>query len=174
MFPPPSCSPYPYIFRDWDCLPGLRSGRGSDFHSDTVSQQERSTSMSFRLLRCNHRHCVFTIDEELRHFKILHDRWKARPINTTAWPPCGNFYLQSLCKSLRQYLPFLCIWSICRRIPYAFSLDKISENPGFAAFSTLSYYNALVYSFYDSCCFHRYIPSNGEDCPSYHLDAMTC
>ena len=40
--------------------------------------QERSTSMSFKLLRCNHRHCVFTIDEELRHF-FLEDRpsWTA-------------------------------------------------------------------------------------------------
>ena len=35
--------------------------------------QERSTSMSFKLLRCGHRHCVFTIDEELRHF-FLEDR----------------------------------------------------------------------------------------------------
>lgn len=30
--------------------------------------QERSTSMSFKLIHCTHRHCVFTIDEELRHF----------------------------------------------------------------------------------------------------------
>lgn len=35
--------------------------------------QERSTSMSFKLIRCTHRHCVFTIDEELRHF-FLEDR----------------------------------------------------------------------------------------------------
>lgn len=35
--------------------------------------QERSTSMSFKLIRCTHRHCVFTIDEELRHF-FLKDR----------------------------------------------------------------------------------------------------
>lgn len=35
--------------------------------------RERSTSMSFKLLRCHHRHCVFTIDEELRHF-FLEDR----------------------------------------------------------------------------------------------------
>lgn len=35
--------------------------------------QERSASMSFKLIRCSHRHCVFTIDEKLRHF-FLEDR----------------------------------------------------------------------------------------------------
>ncbi len=35
--------------------------------------QERSNSMAFKLIRCTHRHCVFTIDEELRHF-FLEDR----------------------------------------------------------------------------------------------------
>ena len=35
--------------------------------------QERSASMSFQLIQCTHRHCVFTIDEELRHF-FLEDR----------------------------------------------------------------------------------------------------
>lgn len=35
--------------------------------------QARSASMSFKLIRCTHRHCVFTIDEELRHF-FLEDR----------------------------------------------------------------------------------------------------
>jgi hypothetical protein len=35
--------------------------------------QDRSTSMSFKLIRCTHRHCVFTIDEDLRHF-FLEDR----------------------------------------------------------------------------------------------------
>ena len=35
--------------------------------------QERSTRMAFKLLNCTHRHCVFTIDEELRHF-FLEDR----------------------------------------------------------------------------------------------------
>lgn len=34
---------------------------------------DRSTMMSFKLIRCTHRHCVFTIDEELRHF-FLEDR----------------------------------------------------------------------------------------------------
>ena len=34
---------------------------------------DRSTNMSFKLIRCTHRHCVFTIDEELRHF-FLEDR----------------------------------------------------------------------------------------------------
>lgn len=34
---------------------------------------DRSTKMSFKLVRCTHRHCVFTIDEELRHF-FLEDR----------------------------------------------------------------------------------------------------
>lgn len=34
---------------------------------------DRSTQMSFKLIRCTHRHCVFTIDEELRHF-FLKDR----------------------------------------------------------------------------------------------------
>lgn len=29
---------------------------------------DRTTSMSFKLIRCSHRHCVFTIPEELRHF----------------------------------------------------------------------------------------------------------
>lgn len=35
--------------------------------------QERSNAMSFKLIQCAHRHCVFTIDEELRHF-FLDDR----------------------------------------------------------------------------------------------------
>lgn len=35
--------------------------------------QERSNAMSFKLIQCTHRHCVFTIDEELRHF-FLEDR----------------------------------------------------------------------------------------------------
>ena len=35
--------------------------------------QQRSTQMSFKLLLCTHRHCVFTIDDELRHF-FLEDR----------------------------------------------------------------------------------------------------
>lgn len=35
--------------------------------------QERSTQMAFKLIRCTHRHCVFTIDDELRHF-FLEDR----------------------------------------------------------------------------------------------------
>ena len=30
--------------------------------------QERSTSMAFKLVNCTHRHCIFTIDEELRLF----------------------------------------------------------------------------------------------------------
>ena len=29
---------------------------------------DRATSMSFKLIKCTHRHCVFTIDEDLRHF----------------------------------------------------------------------------------------------------------
>jgi len=35
--------------------------------------QERSVSMASMLINCHHRHCVFTIDEELRHF-FLEDR----------------------------------------------------------------------------------------------------
>lgn len=35
--------------------------------------QERSASMAFKLVNCSHRHCVFTIDDELRHF-FLEDR----------------------------------------------------------------------------------------------------
>ena len=35
--------------------------------------QDRSDSMAFKLIQCTHRHCVFTIDEELRHF-FLEDR----------------------------------------------------------------------------------------------------
>ena len=34
---------------------------------------ERTTSMSFKLVHVKHRHCVFTIDEDLRHF-FLQDR----------------------------------------------------------------------------------------------------
>ena len=34
---------------------------------------DRTTSMSFKLIRCTHRHCVFTIPEQLRHF-FLKDR----------------------------------------------------------------------------------------------------
>ena len=34
---------------------------------------ERTTSMSFKLVNCQHRHCVFTIPQELRHF-FLEDR----------------------------------------------------------------------------------------------------
>ena len=35
--------------------------------------QDRSNSMAFKLIQCTHRHCVFTIDEDLRHF-FLEDR----------------------------------------------------------------------------------------------------
>lgn len=35
---------------------------------------DRTTSMSFKLLNCVHRHCVFTIPEELRHF-FLENRY---------------------------------------------------------------------------------------------------
>ena len=35
--------------------------------------QDRSNAMSFKLIQCTHRHCVFTIDEDLRHF-FLEDR----------------------------------------------------------------------------------------------------
>lgn len=35
--------------------------------------QERSNAMSFKLIQSTHRHCVFTIDEDLRHF-FLEDR----------------------------------------------------------------------------------------------------
>lgn len=35
--------------------------------------QQRSNSMAFKLIQCTHRHCVFTIDEQLRHF-FLEDR----------------------------------------------------------------------------------------------------
>lgn len=35
--------------------------------------QERSANMSFKLISCTHRHCVFTIDEDLRDF-FLKDR----------------------------------------------------------------------------------------------------
>ncbi len=34
---------------------------------------DRTTAMSFKMIRTNHRHCVFTIDESLRHF-FLEDR----------------------------------------------------------------------------------------------------
>lgn len=34
---------------------------------------DRTTSMSFKIIQCTHRHCVFTIPEELRHF-FLQDR----------------------------------------------------------------------------------------------------
>lgn len=34
---------------------------------------DRATAMSFKLVKCTHRHCVFTIDENLRHF-FLEDR----------------------------------------------------------------------------------------------------
>ena len=34
---------------------------------------ERTTNMSFKLINVTHRHCVFTIDENLRHF-FLEDR----------------------------------------------------------------------------------------------------
>ena len=35
--------------------------------------QQRSNAMSFKLIQCSHRHCVFTIDEQLRPF-FLQDR----------------------------------------------------------------------------------------------------
>lgn len=35
--------------------------------------QDRANSMAFQLIQCSHRHCVFTIDEDLRHF-FLEDR----------------------------------------------------------------------------------------------------
>lgn len=34
---------------------------------------DRATSMSFKLIQCHHRHCVFTIDEQLRQY-FLEDR----------------------------------------------------------------------------------------------------
>ena len=34
---------------------------------------DRTTSMSFKIINVQHRHCVFTIDSELRHF-FLEDR----------------------------------------------------------------------------------------------------
>ena len=34
---------------------------------------DRATSMSFKLIQCHHRHCVFTIDEQLRQY-FLDDR----------------------------------------------------------------------------------------------------
>ena len=34
---------------------------------------DRTTSMSFKIINVGHRHCVFTIDSELRHF-FLEDR----------------------------------------------------------------------------------------------------
>lgn len=34
---------------------------------------DRATALSFKLIKCPHRHCVFTIDDELRHF-FLEDR----------------------------------------------------------------------------------------------------
>lgn len=36
--------------------------------------QERSTAMSFKLIHCTHRHCVFTIDKELRPFFLQNRR----------------------------------------------------------------------------------------------------
>ena len=38
-----------------------------------INAMERTTSMSFKLVNVNHRHCVFTIDENLRDF-FLNDR----------------------------------------------------------------------------------------------------
>ena len=38
---------------------------------------DRTTSMSFKLVNVTHRHCVFTIDENLREF-LLKDRFSAR------------------------------------------------------------------------------------------------
>lgn len=38
-----------------------------------MRQNVALASMSFKLIRCQHRHCVFTIPEELRHF-FLEDR----------------------------------------------------------------------------------------------------
>ena len=39
----------------------------------TLYAQKRATAMSLKLINCNHRHCVFTIPEELRHH-FLHNR----------------------------------------------------------------------------------------------------
>ena len=38
--------------------------------------QDRSNAMAFKLIQCTHRHCVFTIDEELRLFFLEdHSLW---------------------------------------------------------------------------------------------------
>ena len=39
----------------------------------TLYSIRRSTSMSFKLIRTSHRHCVFTIPEELRPFFVKTD-----------------------------------------------------------------------------------------------------
>lgn len=39
----------------------------------TLYSRKRATSISLKMLNCTHRHCVFTIPEELRHF-FLEDR----------------------------------------------------------------------------------------------------
>lgn len=36
--------------------------------------QDRSNAMAFKLIQCTHRHCVFTIDEELRLFFLLYKK----------------------------------------------------------------------------------------------------
>lgn len=34
----------------------------------TMYSIDRTTAMSFKIINANHRHCIFTIDDELRHF----------------------------------------------------------------------------------------------------------
>ena len=65
MFSCPHCGELKFVpFR---CHSRFCPTCGSKYSND------RSISMSFKLIQCNHRHLVFTIDPSLRHF-FLHDR----------------------------------------------------------------------------------------------------
>lgn len=68
---------------------------------------DRTTSMSFKLINCSHRHCVFTIPEELRHFFLVD-----RSLLNCLFSAVGSVILRSFHKENRKELfmsGFICV-----------------------------------------------------------------
>ena len=53
--------------------------------------RKRATAMIGKLVRCNHRHCVFTIPEELRHF-FLEDRKLLNCLFSAVWSVISRMF----------------------------------------------------------------------------------
>ena len=66
---------------------------------DTKYAIDRTTAMSFKLVNCIHRHCVFTIDENLRIFfyenrNLLNCLFTAVRSTVLSYKANSNFFLQ--------------------------------------------------------------------------------